>query len=145
MIYVDDVGIPAEVFNKRTGKIVSSRWYHLITDCLDSTELHAFAVGKLKLHRSYFQEGEDNPGHDHYDLTIGKRKLAIKLGAKPIPALELGRITMAKTAAYRSSLLCAACAHPMGDHEDLLEKFGTAPKHKLLVCQHPTCDCVMGR
>jgi hypothetical protein len=109
MIYVDDVGIPASVWNKRTGRYVESRWFHLISDQLDPAELHTFAVDKLGLHRSYFQEGKAlggqarDPGHDHYDLTVGKRKQAIQRGARPISAEELAEITMAKTRAYQAS------------------------------------------
>jgi hypothetical protein len=105
-IYVDDVGIPAEVYNPRSGKIVSSRWYHLISDQLDPAELHTFAA-RLGLHRSYFQEGKDilgqgpDPGHDHYDVTEGKRWHAIRLGATPVTGIELGRITITKTETYR--------------------------------------------
>jgi hypothetical protein len=110
MIYVDNMGIPAKVWNKRTGRYVESHWYHLISDKMDpAEELHEFAA-RLGLHYSYFQEGrslggtERNPGHDHYDLTIGKRKQAIALGAKPITTYELGAITMAKTQTYRDNL-----------------------------------------
>lgn len=65
MIYVDDVGIPATVWNKRTGRYVDSRWYHLISDQLNTAELHAFAA-RLGLHRSYFQEGKDILGCGPY-------------------------------------------------------------------------------
>jgi hypothetical protein len=107
-IYVDDVGIPAEVFNSRSGKIVSSRWYHLISDQLDPAELHDFAA-RLGLHRSYFQKGRSilgqgaDPGHDHYDVTEGKRWQAIKLGATPITGIELARITITKTERYHQT------------------------------------------
>lgn len=104
-IYVDDVGIRAEVFNPRSGKIVSSCWYHLISDQLDPAELHAFAA-RLGLHRSYFQTKSladplYTPGHDHYDVTEGKRWQAIRLGATSVTGAELGQITRAKTEAYR--------------------------------------------
>lgn len=105
-IFVDDVGIPAKVFNPRSGRIVSSRWYHLISDQLDPAELHAFAT-RLGLCRYYFQEGKDilgqgpDPGHDHYDVTEGKRRQAIRLGATPVTGIELGRITITKTETYR--------------------------------------------
>lgn len=102
-LYVDDVGIPADVFNVATGKVVSSRWCHLISDLLDpDVELHPFATGVLGLRKSYFQSGTDlrgqyDPGHDHYDLTISKRRLAVANGAKSITAIELGRITIEKS------------------------------------------------
>jgi hypothetical protein len=117
-IYVDDVGIPAEVYNPRSGKIVSSRWYHLISDQLDPTELHTFAA-RLGLHRSYSQEGKDilgqgpDPGHDHYDVTEGKRWHAIRLGATPVTGIELGRITITKTETYRQ--LAQKATEPAAD------------------------------
>jgi hypothetical protein len=179
MIYVDDVGIPATVWNKRTGWYVDSRWYHLISDQLDTAELHAFAA-RLGLHRSYFQEGKDilghgpDPGHDHYDVTVGKRKQALALGAQGISWRQLAEITMAKTQAYRErrriettaltsrtdssgsfdarslttdavrAALCPACVHPIAEHEHNLE-YGPQPSCEIWTCQHPTCDCVMDK
>jgi len=106
-LYVDNVGIPAEVFNLETGRTVTSRWYHLISDLLDpDAELHDFATQTLGLRRSYFQEGTDlagryDPGHDHYDLTVGKRRLALSKGAKSITGTELGRIIIEKSQQWR--------------------------------------------
>lgn len=123
MIYVDDVGIPAKVWNRRTGRYVESRWYHLISDQIDTTELHAFAA-RLGLHQSYFQEGKGlnrqgrNPGHDHYDVTVNKRKQAIALGAAPISAHELSTITQAKTVACREAQRKAEAA--LMNQEDYL-------------------------
>jgi hypothetical protein len=157
MIYVDDVGIPATVWNKRTGRYVESRWYHLISDQIDPTELHNFAEMRLGLHRSYFQEGKDilgrepDPGHDHYDVTVGKRKQAIALGAQDISWRQLAEITMAKTQAYRgrrsvdlSCRLCPACVHPLAEHEHHLE-YVPQPNCEIWTCRHPTCNCVMER
>ena len=53
---------------------------HLIADGLD--ELHDFAA-RLGLRRSWFQGEASTP---HYDLTVNRRKLAVRLGA-----VELGR------------------------------------------------------
>lgn len=129
MIYVDNVGIPARVWNKRTGRHVESRWFHLISDQIDPAELHAFAA-RLGLHRSYFQLGktlggsELDPGHDHYDVTVGKRKQALGLGAQAVSWHELAEITRAKTQIYRqgrsvdlSGRTCPACVHLLGEHE----------------------------
>ncbi len=52
---------------------------HLWADSVE--ELHAFA-GRLGMHRSWFQD-KDLP---HYDLTEGRRLLAVMLGA-----VQLGR------------------------------------------------------
>lgn len=74
-VYVDNAGIEATVPNGSISH--TSQWCHLTADTKD--ELHAFAVGKLKLRRSYFQ---DKPrGLWHYDLTEGKRRQAVRLGA----------------------------------------------------------------
>jgi hypothetical protein len=58
----------------------SSKWRypsacHLTADTLE--ELHEFAL-RLGLRRTYFQ---DHPRHPHYDITEGRRKLAVRLGA----------------------------------------------------------------
>lgn len=125
MIYVDDAGIQADVLNTETGQIHSSRWYHLISDQIDQTELHEFATGKLKLRRSYFQPGrqlgkrdEHDPGGDHYDLTEGKRQQAIKLGATPIPTEQLSSITLRKRAVHRFGFLdIAVIASKLAEQE----------------------------
>jgi hypothetical protein len=106
-LYVDNVQITAEVHNPWTGRTVRSQWCHLISDLLDpELELHPFAVNLLGLKKVYFQRGtnlhgEYCPGHDHYDLTKSKRALAIANGARPIEAIELGQITIAKTQLWR--------------------------------------------
>lgn len=43
-------------------------------------ELHTFAAS-IGLRRSWFQEPEGRPWHNHYDLTAGKRRLAVSMGA----------------------------------------------------------------
>lgn len=88
-IYVDNFGFKTTVWNAWTSRHVTSRWYHLISD-------------QLGLRREYFQPGIDkntgvySPGHDHYDITLGKRRLAVRLGAAQIEINELGRIIIAK-------------------------------------------------
>jgi hypothetical protein len=147
MIYVDDVGIPAKVWNKRTGRYVESRWYHLISDQIDTAELHAFA-SRLGLHRSYFQQGKAlggqvlDPGHDHYDVMVGKRKRAIALGAQPVDWQRLAEITMAKTQRYwaersvdLSGRTCPACVHVLSEHEIITREVVQ------MKCLHPMCDC----
>ncbi len=74
--YVDDMLMAAEVRNGNT--VHRSRWSHLTADTLD--ELHEFAVRKLGLKRSWFQDGR----HPHYDLTEGMRWKALRLGAQPV-------------------------------------------------------------
>lgn len=70
MIYVDPL----------TLRIQSSRWpfrysCHLFADSL--VELHNFAA-ILGLRKQWFQPHQKL---DHYDLTVGKRKQAVRLGA----------------------------------------------------------------
>ncbi|HET7662331.1 MAG TPA: DUF4031 domain-containing protein [Rhodanobacteraceae bacterium] len=50
-------------------------WCHLVADSL--CELHAFAAS-LGLKRRWFQDGSFYP---HYDVTIGVRRRALRLGA----------------------------------------------------------------
>lgn len=76
-VYVDDASIQATVPNGRISH--TSKWSHLTADTKD--ELHAFAA-KLGLRRSYFQDKPN--GLWHYDVTEGKRRQAIRLGAVEI-------------------------------------------------------------
>ena len=73
MIYADDLEIPWK------GKL----WCHLITDG-DDNELHGFAL-RLGLRREWYQG-------DHYDITLSKRAIAIKLGAALVTGAEMVRI-----------------------------------------------------
>ena len=113
-LYVDNVKIPAGVHNQWTGRTVRGKWCHLISDLLDpELELHPFAVEVLGLKIVYFQRGtgihgEYCPGHDHYDLIESKRALAIRHGAVPISAQELGQITIKKTQLWRAMVAARA-------------------------------------
>ena len=51
---------------------------HLLADTL--VELHAFAA-RLGMRRAWFQAHRRWP---HYDLTVGKRAIAVRLGAAEI-------------------------------------------------------------
>lgn len=64
---------------------------HLTADTLD--ELHAFAVGKLKMKREWFQ---DHPIAAHYDLTPGRRADALKHGAIFVPARQQSQMRRRK-------------------------------------------------
>jgi hypothetical protein len=77
MIYVDNAFIPAKV------KQFQSKWCHLLSDEEDPESLHLFAES-IGLKRSYFQPGKFCWWHQHYDLTLNKRKLAVAKGAKEI-------------------------------------------------------------
>jgi hypothetical protein len=85
-VYVDDAMIAATV-----GRL-TSRWSHMIAD--DQDELHAFAH-RLGLRRAWFQDptrtgkpratpGSRAAENWHYDLTVGKRAQAVRLGAVPV-------------------------------------------------------------
>lgn len=58
-------------------------WSHLVSD-ESIEELHAFAR-RLGLLRSWFQDKRV----PHYDVTAGKRVLAVRLGAREVTAREL--------------------------------------------------------
>lgn len=58
---------------------------HLTAD--DEAELHEFAEG-IGMRRSWFQE---HPIASHYDLTPGRREVALKRGAAFVPAREQAR------------------------------------------------------
>ena len=75
-IYVDN---PHDYNDKYIG------WCHMATDNPDITELHQFA-SKINLSRSWFQEHTKVP---HYDLSSGKRKLAVQNGAIEVSSIEL--------------------------------------------------------
>jgi hypothetical protein len=107
-IYVDSAYIKAAVHNKETGRTVSGSWCHLISDHLDSDELHQFAVNKLKLRRSYFQPGkklgsrtDHDPAGDHYDLTSSKANQAIAHGAVLIRPEDLAAVSVLKRTVLR--------------------------------------------
>jgi hypothetical protein len=61
--------------------VPNARWRysqscHLMADSIE--ELHKFALEKLGLKITWFQ---NHASHPHYDLTPGKRAQAVKLGA----------------------------------------------------------------
>ncbi len=58
---------------------------HMIADT--ENELHEFALS-IGLKRSWFQNSKKD-GIPHYDLTTGRRKLAVSRGAKEINRREL--------------------------------------------------------
>jgi hypothetical protein len=78
-VYVDDLKI-------RTARYPRARWAHMMTDG-DIEELHQMA-SRIGMKREWFQ---DHPIHPHYDVTQGRRIIAIKNGAVPISAQEIVR------------------------------------------------------
>jgi len=84
-VYVDDAYIEATVRNG--DRTYTSRWCHLTADTRE--ELHQFATEVMHMRRAWFQ---DHVRLWHYDLTEGKRHLAVKFGAKEISQREMVQI-----------------------------------------------------
>lgn len=81
-VYVDT---PAQ-YTFRPTERYSGRWCHITAD--DRAELHAF-VERLGLKRAWFQ---DHPTLWHYDLTVSKHVVALRLGAVAVGRMEMGRL-----------------------------------------------------
>jgi hypothetical protein len=95
-VYVDNVRIPATVGRH------TSEWCHLVAD--STAELEAFAR-RLGLRSSWIQ----HPGtwSEHYDLTAGKRRHAVALGAVEITIVEAGERLRARRAVMGPRRLAA--------------------------------------
>lgn len=80
-VYVDSiVTYPPDVYHgkdaaqaKRVGGRNGHQWCHMFADEKDCAELHTMALN-IGLRREWFQG-------DHYDLTPGRRRYAVNLGA----------------------------------------------------------------
>lgn len=79
-VYVDDM---APCLRNRCWRY--NQACHLVANTV--AELHQFAAKGLGLKRSWFQ----NKTVPHYDLTVNKRKLAVKLGAIEIDKKSLAQ------------------------------------------------------
>jgi hypothetical protein len=80
MIYVDDM------WKTAYGRFRGMQMSHMIADTLE--ELHEFA-DKLGLKREWFQDKISGP---HYDISLGKRRLAVIYGAKQITLRQCAAI-----------------------------------------------------
>lgn len=80
-VYVDDAMI-----SWRRGK-----WSHMTADTID--ELHDMAR-RIGMRRGWFQ---DKPHHQHYDITMTRRRDAIRLGAIPLSTRDYARKVMKMT------------------------------------------------
>lgn len=80
-VYVDELNVCV-----KSRKWPYSHSCHLVADSV--AELHYFA-GRMMLKPSWFQDQSVLP---HYDLTKGRRMLAIKLGALEIDRESLGEL-----------------------------------------------------
>lgn len=63
-------------------------WCHLMADTEE--ELHAFAQ-RIGMQRKWFQPGR----YPHYDLTPGRRLVAVRYGAVEVTARDLVRLRRA--------------------------------------------------
>jgi hypothetical protein len=86
---------------ERVGAKNGHQWCHMWADTLD--ELHDMAK-KIGLKRAWFQKKEHLP---HYDLTPGRRAVAVKKGAVEVGHDQL-RDFMAKRK-ERGTRLCYSC------------------------------------
>ena len=75
-VYVDNMEAPL-------GRMVMC---HMVADTPE--ELLSMAK-RLGLRPEWFQ---DKPGHPHYDISKGKRRLAVKYGAVPVTMRELAKM-----------------------------------------------------
>lgn len=75
VVYVDFLflAVSRDPQARRVGQLNGHRWCHLWSD--DVEALHAVAK-RIGMKRQWFH---DRPGFPHYDLTPGKRKLAVQI------------------------------------------------------------------
>ena len=110
-VYVGDARIPATVRNGSRSHM--STWCHLTADTQE--ELHQFAA-RLGLRRSYFQPGKPAGGKPspfwHYDLTEGKARQALALGAQQVSARDMPALMKVRHEAAANTLTAdqADCA-----------------------------------
>ena len=79
-VYVDNMRFPY-------GRMIMC---HMIADTLD--ELHEMA-DRIGVNRKWFQ---NNSLHPHYDISLGKKMMAIEFGARQIDSKELIKIIQEK-------------------------------------------------
>ncbi len=75
-VYVDDMKV-------KYGRMIMC---HMVADTIN--ELHEMA-DKIGIKRKWFQ---DKPNHPHYDISLGRKRLAIQYGAKEITIKEIVKI-----------------------------------------------------
>jgi hypothetical protein len=93
-VYVDDAFVEGDYWGPWKGG------GHMQADTLQ--ELHEMA-DRLGLRRSWLQSKPGRPWRDHYDLTSGKRELAITLGAIPVTWREAAKRNIAARRAHRDA------------------------------------------
>lgn len=85
VVYVDKLFFAVSKKARRVGERNGHQWCHMWSE--DVEALHVIAK-KIGMKRAWFQ---DKPGFPHYDLTPGKRKLAVAAGAVEISLIEWKR------------------------------------------------------
>lgn len=84
-VYIDDM------YKYPMGKLGRMKMSHMIADTHE--ELMDMAI-KIGLNPNWIQKS--NTPHEHFDVSIGKRWLALRHGAKEITMKELAEITRSK-------------------------------------------------
>ena len=107
MIYVDDMGLKAEVPNGK--RVVRGKWSHLYADTHEELMTIAQLIG---LNPKWIQ----HPGTDkeHFDVVQSKRAAAIKAGARPVSWRHAGEFFAAQRKA------AAAARQARADNPDYL-------------------------
>ena len=112
-VYVDDARVPATVRNGSRSH--TSAWCHLTADTQE--ELHEFAA-RLGLGRSYFQPCKPIAGKPskfwHYDLTEGKVRQALALGAQMVSARDMPALMRVRHDAAGRTLTAGQADHAAG-------------------------------
>lgn len=96
VVYVDDMNMRADVPNGN--RVVRGRWSHMVADTHDELMAMAREIG---LNPAWIQHA--GTPHEHFDLTLSKKKLALASGAQQITWLEMGRFTLARAKAARAT------------------------------------------
>lgn len=76
-VYVDDALIPASVPNGN--RVLMSQWSHLMADTLDELVTFGRQIGMRQAWLQVKRSGV------HFDLTVNKRRQAIRAGAVELP------------------------------------------------------------
>jgi hypothetical protein len=103
-VYVDDM-------RARFGRMVMC---HMIADA--SEELHAMAA-RIGVARRWVQD--EGMHREHYDVSLGARREAVKLGAVEVTQMQLGRILRSRRPPLdqRSAEPHSAAARPVRSEE----------------------------
>jgi hypothetical protein len=89
VIYVDDMGLKAEVPNGK--HVVRGKWSHLYADTHE--ELMTMAQ-LIRLNPDWIQH--PGTGKEHFDVVQSKRAAAIKAGARPVSWRHAGEFFAAR-------------------------------------------------